>query len=80
MVGGRKFQKEPFGSVFGLGCLLQLAGCWLEYDTGSLVECRILSGIWFSRHLWGITHVYRLYMHEDTTHVFSVLEIMPQCN
>ena len=43
--GWEKIPKEPFGSVFGLGCLLQLAGCWLEYDVGSLAGCRVLGGI-----------------------------------
>ena len=42
---GENFRRNPSGSVFGVGCLLQLAGCWLEYDVGSLAGCRILSGI-----------------------------------
>ena len=32
MVGGRKFRSKPFGLRLGIGCLYQLAGCWLGID------------------------------------------------
>ena len=32
MVGGRKSRSKPFGLRLGIGCLYQLAGCWLGID------------------------------------------------
>ena len=32
MVGGRKSRSKPFGLRLGIGCLDQLAGCWLGID------------------------------------------------